>query len=42
VVKQGDFEAFLADPTAREAMKASGTVGMSTFTFQEKIADYVS
>jgi heme-degrading monooxygenase HmoA len=37
-----DFEAFLADPNAREAMKASGTIGMPQFTFLEKIADYAS
>lgn len=39
---KADFEAFLADPTTRKAMKASGTVGLPQFTFLEKIADYAS
>lgn len=39
---RADFDAFLADPTTREAMKASGTIGMPQFTFLEKIADYAS
>jgi heme-degrading monooxygenase HmoA len=39
---KADFEGFLADPTTREAMKASGTVGMPQFTILEKIAEYAS
>jgi heme-degrading monooxygenase HmoA len=37
-----DFEAFLVDPTTREAMKASGTIGLPEFTFLDKIAEYAS
>lgn len=39
---RADFEAFLADPTTREAMKASGTIGRPEFTILEKIAEYAS
>jgi heme-degrading monooxygenase HmoA len=39
---KADFEAFLANPATRDAMNASGTIGMPQFTFLEKIADYAS
>ncbi|GAB3491264.1 hypothetical protein GCM10027341_04030 [Spirosoma knui] len=34
-----DFDGFLADPSVKETMKASGTMGPPTFTFLDKVGE---